>query len=57
MKAILIIGIVLFSLNILADIIVGICKLLGSDEFDNCHITLISDVFWLVFNIILLKQI
>ena len=57
MKAILIIGIVMFSLNILADIIVGICKLLGSDEFDDCHISLISDIFWLIFCIVLLKQV
>lgn len=57
MKTILIIGIVMFSLNILADIIVGICKLLGSDEFDDCHISLISDIFWLIFCIVLLKQI
>jgi hypothetical protein len=57
MKTILIIGIVMFSLNILADIIVGISKLLGLDEFDDCHISLISDTFWLVFCIVLLKQI
>ena len=57
MKTILIIGIVMFSLNILADIIVGICKLLGLDEFDDCHITLISDIFWLIFCIVLLKQV
>lgn len=57
MKAILIVGIVMFSLNILADIVIGICKLLGLDEFDDCHITLITDIFWLVFNIMLLKQI
>lgn len=57
MKAILIIGIVMFSLNILADIIVGICKLLGLDEFDDCHISLISDIFWLIFCIVLLKQV
>lgn len=57
MKTILIIGVILFSLNILVDIIIGICKLLGLDEFDNCHISLISDTFWLVFCIVLLKQI
>ena len=57
MKTILIIGVILFSLNIFADIIVGICKLLGLDEFDNCHITLITDVFWLMLCIALLKQI
>ena len=57
MKTILIIGIVMFSLNILADIIVGISKLLGLDEFDDCHITLISDIFWLIFCIGLLKQV
>ena len=57
MKAILIIGIVMFSLNILADIIIGICKLLGLDEFDDCHISLISDIFWLIFCIVLLKQV
>lgn len=57
MKAILIIGIVMFSLNILADIIVGICKLLSLDEFDDCHISLISDIFWLIFCIVLLKQV
>lgn len=57
MKTILIIGIVMFSLNILADIIVGICKLLGLDEFDDCHISLISDIFWLIFFIVLLKQV
>ena len=57
MKTILIIGIVMFSLNILADIIVGICKLLGLDEFDDCHISLISDIFWLIFCIVLLKQV
>lgn len=57
MKTILIIGIVMFSLNILADIIVGISKLLGLDEFDDYHISLISDTFWLVFCIVLLKQI
>lgn len=57
MKTILIIGVILFSLNILADIIVGICKLLGLDEFDDCHITLITDVFWLMLCIALLKQI
>ena len=57
MKTILIIGIVMFSLNILADIIVGISKLLGLDEFDDCHISLISDIFWLIFCIVLLKQV
>ena len=57
MKTILIIGIVMFSLNILADIIVGISQLLGLDEFNDCHISLISDTFWLVFCIVLLKQI
>ena len=57
MKTILIIGIVMFGLNILADIIVGICTLLGLDEFDDCHISLISDIFWLIFCIVLLKQV
>lgn len=57
MKTVLIIGIVMFSINILADIIVGTCRLLGLDEFDNCNITLITDIFWLVFCIVLLKQI
>ena len=57
MKTILIIGIVMFGLNILADIIVGICKLLGLDEFDDCHISLISDIFWLIFCNVLLKQV
>lgn len=42
---------------LIANDIVGICKLLGLDEFDNCHITLITDVFWLMLCIALLKQI
>lgn len=57
MKVIIIIGIVMSSLNILADIIRVIGKLLDSYEFDNSPVNIITDVFWLVFFICFLTQV
>lgn len=57
MKVIIIIGIVIFSLNILADIIIIIGKLLDPYEFDNSPVNIITDVFWLVFFICFLTQL
>lgn len=57
MKVIIIIGIVMSSLNILADIIRVIGKLLDSYEFDNSPVNIITDVFWLVFFICFLTQL
>lgn len=57
MKVIIIIGIVMFSLSILADIIIVIGKILDPYEFDNSRATIISDVFWLVFFILFLTQL
>jgi hypothetical protein len=59
MKGIIIIGIVIFSLNILADIIIVIGKLLDQYELDNScvSVTIITDIFWLVFFILFLTQL
>lgn len=57
MKVIIIIGIVMSSLNILADIIRVIGKLLDPYEFDNSPVNIITDVFWLVFFICFLTQL
>jgi hypothetical protein len=62
MKVIIIIGIVIFSLNILADIIIIIGKLLDQldqYEFDNScvSVTIITDIFFLVYFILLLNQL
>lgn len=59
MKVIIIIGIVIFSLNILADIIIIIGKLLDQYEFDNScvSVTIITDIFFLVYFIFFLNQL
>lgn len=59
MKVIIIIGIVIFSLNILADIIIIIGKLLDQYEFDNSYVsvTIITDIFFLVYFILFLNQL
>lgn len=62
MKVIIIIEIVIFSLNILDDIIIIIGKLLDlldQYEFDNSgvSVTIITDIFFLVYFILFLNQL
>lgn len=60
MKVIIIIGIVIFSLNILADIIIIIDKLTYPyvvNFENNNRVTIITDIFFLVFFILLLTKI
>lgn len=60
MKGIIIIGIVIFSLNILADIIIIIDKLTYPYvvNFENNNsVTIITDIFFLVFFILLLTKL
>lgn len=60
MKVIIIIGIVIFSLNILADIIIIIDKLTYPyvvNFENNNRVTIITDIFFLVFFILLLNQL
>ena len=50
MKAIIITGIVIFSLNILADVIIVLGKkLLDPGEFNNSRVIIIIDAFCLSF--------
>lgn len=60
MKVIIIIGIVIFSLNILADIIIIIDKLTYPyvvNFENNNRVTIITDIFFLVFFILLLNRL
>lgn len=60
MKGIIIIGIVIFSLNILADIIIIIDKLTYPyvvNFENNNRVTIITDIFFLVFFILFLNQL
>lgn len=60
MKGIIIIGIVIFSLNILADIIIIIDKLTYPyvvNFENNNRVTIITDIFFLVFFILLLTKL
>lgn len=60
MKIIIIIGIVIFSLNILADIIIIIDKLTYPyvvNFENNNRVTIITDIFFLVFFILLLTKL
>lgn len=60
MKGIIIIGIVIFSLNILADIIIIIDKLTYPyvvNFENNNRVNIITDIFFLVFFILLLTKL
>lgn len=60
MKAIIIIGIVIFSLNILADIIIIIDKLTYPyvvNFENNNRVNIITDIFFLIFFILFLNQL
>lgn len=60
MKVIIIIGIVIFSLNILADIIIIIDKLTYPyvvNFENNNRVNIITDIFFLVFFILFLNQL
>lgn len=60
MKVIIIIGIVIFSLNILADIIIIIDKLTYPyvvNFENNNRVNIITDIFFLVFFILLLTKL
>lgn len=60
MKVIIIIGIVIFSLNILADIIIIIDKLTYPyvvNFENNNRVNIITDIFFLVFFILFLTQL
>lgn len=60
MKGIIIIGIVIFSLNILADIIIIIDKLTYPyvvNFENNNRVNIITDIFFLIFFILFLNQL
>lgn len=60
MKVITIIGIVIFSLNILADIIIIIDKLTYPyvvNFENNNRVNIITDIFFLIFFILFLNQL
>jgi hypothetical protein len=60
MKVIIIIGIVIFSLNILADIIIIIDKLTYPyvvNFENNNRVNIITDIFFLIFFILFLNQL
>lgn len=60
MKIIIIIGIVIFSLNILADIIIIIDKLTYPyvvNFENNNRVNIITDIFFLIFFILFLNQL
>lgn len=60
MKVIIIIGIVIFSLNILADIIIIIDKLTYPyvvNFENNNRVNIIIDIFFLIFFILFLNQL
>lgn len=60
MKVIIIIGIVIFSLNILADIIIIIDKLTYPyvvNFENNNRVNIMTDIFFLIFFILFLNQL